>query len=341
MKAKQKQTILAILFIVIITGGSIYVLQNFATTVPEENQPQINIPTNTKPDDDEIITTDFVSEVIEDLSHLSPEERCKQMKDTDAQLNCYDNLVLKEVLASNILLACDDLTFAPNIQYCQDIFYKNKSLMDSDPEICDKIADEYLKNQCKDSATLRLSLKDGSLEECEKITNLEQRNNCIDNITLKSAIKNANTEQCDLLDDETLKELCKNKSSKKSNEQDYLQALETKNTALCSNLTDGQDKECEDAVNYSIALSNNTIATCTAIIDREKQLDCVNKISLNLAKAEQQPKYCSQIEDITIQTNCLREVNSLLLKTALSKNDSSLCKIISDQDLQDKCLSAI
>ncbi len=342
IQKQKKQILIAVVLIFLITLGLIYALHKFANVdKPQTSIPSYNPTIKIQPESDPIDNMEeFVSDVVTDFSELSPEEKCKQTEGKDAQLNCYDNLILKEVIASKILLACDDLKFLPNKQYCQDVFYKNKALMDMDSNLCEKIKDDYLRKQCIDSVLLRNSIKAGSLEDCNQITDLKQKNNCIDKVALKEAITNADISQCDLLEEESLRDLCRSKGLKQSEEKNYTQALETQNVTLCASLSDGQDQKCQDAVNYEISLTNNDVSQCSQILSQEKQLDCINKVSLNLAKTNLKPQHCLKIQEDSTKANCLREVNAMLLKLAITTNESNQCNLITDENLVQKCLQS-
>lgn len=335
-KTKIKQTALAAGLVVLVSFGLIYALQKFVSLdgfKDPTTSPNAVIPKNGPHDGSGASLVDSV----EDVTKLSPEERCQRIEDAEGKLNCFDNIILKEVVASNMLLACNDLKYPPNVQYCQDIFYKNKALLDSDIAVCKEIKDQYIRTQCEDSLNLRISVRDSSLESCNAITDQSQKNNCIDKVALKSAITTGDAGQCRLLSDESLKTICVSKANKQANSANYAQALKEGNPTLCNNLTDPLRTECQDAVNYNLGVEKNDVVACNKILESVKKEECVANVYLAQAKEANDPSICLKIGDTEKQTSCAQTVNVLLLKSALTSNDVAKCASISDATLKQKC----
>lgn len=336
MQKKLKQTGLMTFLIIFISLGLIFVLQKLTDTGNDSpnNPPKVSLPEK-GPND-----TNLSGTVVIDQSKLTPEEKCKLIENADGQINCYDNIILKEVLASNTLLACDDLKYAPNIQYCQDMFYKNKALLDVEITICEKIKDTYIKTQCTDSLKLKESVQNLSIEECNSITDVNQKNSCIDKVVLKSAITNGDVSQCNLLEDGTLKDLCIDKTTKQADTKNYKQALEKMDTTLCNSLSENVKNECQDAVNYNLGVSKNDISVCAKILETEQKNECMNNVYLALAKEKNDPTLCQKSTDQVAQANCAQIVNVELLKSALTSKDATKCALITDSVLKQKCTDA-
>jgi len=346
MQKKSKQIIFVFLLVVLVSLGLIFFLQKFVDLeikthvyLPQENNN--NNENNPKIEDikkpDDIISSTINNK---DAADLSPKERCEQMKDSDGKLNCYDSLILNNVLASNLLKACDELQYTPNRQYCQDTFYKKMALSEMNVSLCENILDITTKQQCQDSLNIRIGIRNNSLETCNNIRDPEQKNTCLSQVAMKNAIVNADVAQCDLIEDEVLKQLCQNKTTQKSNTQTYLTAIKSESLAMCNSLEENLKNDCQDEINYNIAVRESNISLCTSITNQEKLSTCNNNVYTNLATTEKNVEYCQKIKDESFQENCLRETNSLLLKSAISTNDSSLCSLIADTILMEKCLNA-
>lgn len=331
-KNQHKKYILEIAgLIILLVMGLIYFLPNASRNNPTET------PLNTIPKE----TPDkIISEDANKTDELTPEARCETFADSKVKASCQDDLILREVLSSGFLKACDDLQVESNRNFCSDSFYKREALSKADITICEKIIDAFIKTNCLDELTLKNTIKTGVIEACEKIENTQDKDKCKNEVAFQTAYKEGDVSFCEMMTDETLKGICLSKVALQSDKIGYNEAVESQDVGLCVGLSETKKTECFNTVNFNVGVTKNDLTACKAVTDVELSNSCYDIVYKTLAKDEFNPDYCNKIKDANEKMSCLQTVNATLLKTAIKTNDPAVCEKITDGALKEKCLSA-
>lgn len=336
MKKKQQKLLIVIAIIVVIfVIGFVYLL-------PDSGQDQTNtIPTHTIPD----VTptegdTNTETPAIIDKKDLTPEERCETFEDAALKSSCEDNLILKEVLSSGFLTACDDLQVESNLNFCKDSYFKAEAYAKKNASLCENIGDDFLKGQCLNDLKAEETILLGDISACEELTDAALKEKCKNEVAFQTAYKEGNANLCNSITSAALKEICFDKAGGQSDNVNYNKAVEAQDTSLCGNLSPEKKVECLNTVNFNKGVTENNEDACNAVTDVQQSEGCLDIVYKALASSELNMEYCKKINDESAKSSCEQTLNANLLKNAIKKNDVNSCNQITDDTLKNKCRSS-
>ncbi|MFH1188071.1 MAG: hypothetical protein V1688_04425, partial [bacterium] len=132
-------------------------------------------------------------------------------------------------------------------------------------------------------------------------------------------------DKCGEMSDDGQKDLCVK-----------LLAVKLKNNQLCDKIINKDFiKECQDRVDFEIAVQNKDLELCKKINETNLNSSCViNVVSQNQYNEQD----CEKLEDGNQKNLCLSDA---LYKEATTKKDISLCQKIPGQGNNSECLNSI
>ena len=287
-------------------------------------------------------TTQIGDQLIDvDNVETEPEkDKCAAYTDPTSKVICEDNLIITDVLRSNLLGACSDLQLDENQQYCENLFYKKLAYKNNDAVLCEKITDNILKTQCENDIIYTETVKTGALEGCDNISDPKQQQKCKDKIIYSKAYTEGDVAQCEFLSDSSLKISCVAKVSEKGDEIAFNKAVDNFDSSQCANVSGAKQAECYDTVYFNTGVTENDISACTRISDKELKNNCQDTVNRNLAILEEYAGYCAKIIAAESKSSCIRELDKVFLKLAIREKNADKCNLISDITLKDRCLIA-
>lgn len=187
----------------------------------------------------------------------------------------------------------------------------------------------------KKAPSLADAIKSGDLLQCDKITNENDRPACQNALQFpvfsKEALEKNNPEICLKIDDEFLRERCKDPFATK-------EAIAKKDVGLCpmiENITGPAlfaDTKCPDLVYMSIASEKKDSSLCDLIIEEVIRGVCVSNTKEAISKSETQ--------SVTIDRQKELDLYRELVLRAIREKNEKLCGSVKEK-WRDNCIIAV
>lgn len=241
----------------------------------------------------------------------------------ETRKQCEDNINYALFLKSGDATQCERLHNEDLKLECYNRIYLSLAIDQRNISLCDKISDPTLKQMCLDQLQMILSRYAKSADDCSVIASETLRQQCEDNFFLKSSAETLSIESCDNITDSDLANQCKKTVTKnievvEQSKQAAANATVTKTLqevlVLCDKLTGGRATTCKDSIYPQLAFDEKDLGYCDKMSTESKTDEC--------------------------QKEQGERLNEYYLRQALASRDKTFCNKISDNQLQQLCLSS-
>ncbi|MFH0820993.1 MAG: hypothetical protein V1908_04420 [Candidatus Peregrinibacteria bacterium] len=247
-------------------------------------------------------------------------EDCEALFDETKRQTCKDQLNLSMALKGNDETLCDVLSDPVQATQCKDQIYSRSAMEELNSAFCEKIQDLSLKQNCLDRLQSLLAGQNRSLSGCEAIKDATAKTQCLNQIYYSSGVEFLDKNHCNKITSSSLQERCQATIEQNQRvialSQNQIvrqaQALETV-SSRCDLLQETSRTECQDEVNYKLALEKRDLNYCNQVSNVARRNEC-----------------------LTVQTG---HINRFYLTQAIAKHDPALCQKILSDDLRRNCLT--
>lgn len=180
----------------------------------------------------------------------------------------------------------------------KDLCVKLLAIKSKDNQLCDKIINKDLIQECQDRVNFEIATQNKDLELCKTISEANLNSSCVINIISQNQY---NEQDCEKLEDSNQKNLCLGHVL-------YEEATTKNDISLCQKIPgEGNNSECLN----SIINEHDNLDYCQSLPD-ELQETCVQIIARKLAFEKKDKSLCDKISDSGIQNECKESVDGIL-----------------------------
>lgn len=241
---------------------------------------------------------------------------CKLIANSEKQQECIDAIIMLEAIETKNFEKCNEIKIENDIQECNQKIIEITAIEKLNKNLCNAILDTNKRMACKDSID---SKKLSQLIHQWNIT--KQKCEELDNNFRTECIKEINIYQID---------------------EEYINTIDSKNIAKCSNLDDENlKKSCQEKILYNRAIEEKNAVLCEYINNDEQKNYCRKKTLINIdssildnAIKNNNIKECDNLADISLREICN---DIIIFKTVKITKNTNLCKQIKNKKNIETC----
>lgn len=222
-----------------------------------------------------------------------------------------NNLGMVDINIDNSIIQQDNQTYqtatdANNVDKCsemsddeqKDLCVKLLAIKLKNNQLCDKIINKNLIQECQDRVNFEIAAQNKDLELCKTISEANLNSSCVINIISQNQY---NKQDCEKLEDGNQKNLCLGHVL-------YEEAMEKNDISLCQKIPgEGNNSECLN----SIISEHDNLDYCQSLPEELRET-CLQIIAMKLAYEKKDKSLCDKISDNAVQNECKESVDGIL-----------------------------
>lgn len=216
------------------------------------------------------------------------------VKINNSMITQQDNQIYKVAVDSNNVDKCDEMSDDNQ----QNLCVKLLAIKLKNNQLCDKIINKEVAEECNDRVTFEIAIQNKDLELCKVIKEENLNSSCAVNIISQNQYKEPD---CEKLEDSKQKDLCLGHVL-------YEEATAKNDISLCQKIPgEGNNTECL----YSIISEYDNLSYCR-ILPEELQQICLQIVARRLAYEKKDKSLCDQMIDDAAKDECKESVDEIL-----------------------------